>query len=253
MKIVLPNIFKPKYETELVRIGKNNDGGYIIPIKSLNHTKKLYSFGLSDDFSFEEDFYKKTNAEVSCYDSSVNFKFFLKPFLFGHFNNLFKYIGYSKFFNGKDKQHIKKNIVPLGTYVHNKLDNKNIIEDISSLLKEDDTENLFFKIDIEGSEYRILNQLIEHSSLMTGLAIEFHDFDLHIDKIKKFIEIFELQIVHIHVNNWGYINSDFLPRALEITFSPSKFNTEIKEEKKYPIELDQPNNPQYEDLPIEFI
>ena len=55
------------------------------------------------------------------------------------------------------------------------------------------------------------------------------------------------------MNNWNYINSSGLPRCLEITFSPSKFNTKIIEEKNYPIELDQPNNPLYKDLPIEFI
>ena len=70
--IQLPKFFRPLFETELIRIGNNNDGGYLIPKQSLNHTKLLYSFGLSDDWSFEEEFYNKTNAKIICYDLNHN-------------------------------------------------------------------------------------------------------------------------------------------------------------------------------------
>ena len=249
-KYTLPLKLKPRFETELIRLGKKNDGGYLISKKSLDTSNKLYSFGLDDDYSFERDFFKKTNVEVICYDQTVNFKFFLKPFHFGHFSKLFQYIGYRFFFDGKKRKHIKKNIIPRGTF---KFNNEVDSADINLIIKENPSNDIFFKIDIEGSEYRILSQLIKHSSHISGLVIEFHDCDLNLDKIINFVENFELQVVHIHVNNWSYISPSGLPRALEITFSPSKFNTEIKEEKKYPIELDQPNNPQFKDLPIEFI
>ena len=249
-KFILPLILKPKFETGLIRLGKNNDGGYLIPKKSLNSSNKLYSFGLHDDYSFEKDFYKKTNVEVVCYDKSVNFKFFLKPFLFGHFSKLFKYLGYRFFFDGKKRKHLKKNIIPRGTY---KFDYEVDSADIDSIIKEDPSNDIFFKIDIEGSEYRILSQLIKHSSHISGLVIEFHDCDLNLDKIINFVENFELQIVHIHVNNWDYISSTGLPQALEITFSPKQFNSKLKDEdKKYPISLDQSNVPNMKDLPIEF-
>ena len=249
-KYTLPLKLKPRFETELIRLGKKNDGGYLISKKSLDTSNKLYSFGLDDDYSFERDFFKKTNVEVVCYDQTVNFKFFLKPFLFGHFSKLFQYLGYRFFFDGKKRKHIKKNIIPRGTF---KFNNEVDSADINLIIKENPSNDIFFKIDIEGSEYRILSQLIKHSSHISGLVIEFHDCDLNLDKIINFVENFELQIVHIHVNNWNYINSGGLPRCLEITFSPSKFNTKIIEEKNYPIELDQPNNPLYKDLPIEFI
>jgi hypothetical protein len=248
-KYTLPLKLKPQFETDLIRLGKNNDGGYLIPKKTLNSCNKLYSFGLNDDYSFEKDFFKQTNAEVVCYDQSVNFKFFLKPFIFGHFSKLFQYLEYRFFFDGKKRKHIKKNIIPKGIF---KFDYEVDSADINSIIKENPSNDIFFKIDIEGSEYRILSQLIKHSSHISGLVIEFHDCDLNLDKIINFVENFELQIVHIHINNWNYISSSGIPQCLEISFSPSKFNTEIKEEKKYPIELDQPNNPQYEDLPIEF-
>ena len=249
-KHILPLILKPKFETELTRLGKNNDGGYLISQKSLNSTKKLYSFGLNDDHSFEEDFFKKTNVEVFCYDQSVNYKFFLKHIFKGKFIKFFQYFRYKFFFDGKKRKHIKKNIIPKGTFLLNHEINS---ADINSIIKEESSDNLFFKIDIEGSEYRILSQLIKHSSHISGLVIEFHDCDLNLDKIINFVENFELQIVHIHVNNWDYISSTGLPRALEITFSPKQFNSKLKDEdNKYPISLDQSNVPNMKDLPIEF-
>lgn len=249
-KYILPLILKPKFETELIRLGKNNDGGYLIPQKSLNSSDKLYSFGLNDDYSFEKDFFKKTNVEVVCFDESVNYKFFLKHILHGKFIKFFQYLGYRFFFDGKKRKHIKKNIIPKGTFLLNHEINSS---DIDSIINENSSENLFFKIDIEGSEYRILSQLIKHSSHISGLVIEFHDCDLNLEKIINFVENFELQIVHIHVNNWGYISPNGFPQCLEITFSPKEFNSKLKDEdKKYPISLDQSNNSNGKDLPLEF-
>ena len=88
---------------------------------------------------------------------------------------------------------------------------------------------------------------------MNGLAIEFHNCDLHSDKIKNFINNFELQLVHIHVNNWALVNSDNSPRVIELIFSTKDFNKKITNfQKKFPISMDVPNNPLYEDLSIEF-
>ena len=61
-------------------------------------------------------------------------------------------------------------------------------------------QNVFLKIDIEGAEYRILNCLIKHTKQISGLVIELHSVDVHIDRIKDFIEKFPLPIVHTHAN-----------------------------------------------------
>ena len=56
----LPKFFCPNSKTKLIRLGKFNDGGYSIPVKSLKDTQILFSFGLDDDWSFEEHFKEKT-------------------------------------------------------------------------------------------------------------------------------------------------------------------------------------------------
>ena len=103
----LPKFLRPLYETDLIRIGKDNYGGYLIPKQSLNQTKLLYSFGLSDNWSFEEDFYNKTGAKIICYDPTVNWKLFLKVFL-RDFKSLFKYFKYRVFLMEKIKFMKKK-------------------------------------------------------------------------------------------------------------------------------------------------
>ena len=88
-KILLPKYLCPLHETDLIRLGKDNDGGYLIPKQSLNYTKMLYSFGLNDDFSFEKEFYDKTGTKIICYDHAVSWKFFVKAFLLGNFKSFF--------------------------------------------------------------------------------------------------------------------------------------------------------------------
>ena len=91
----LPNFLCPKYKCELIRLGKENDGGYSVPNKSLGETKNVFGFGLGDDWSFEEDFYNRTKSKIYCYDHTVNWKFFLKLFL-GHPKTIFKFFEYKK-------------------------------------------------------------------------------------------------------------------------------------------------------------
>ena len=55
----LPISFKPNKNFKLIRLGSNNDGGYLIGNQTINDTKTLVSFGILDDCSFEKDFKEK--------------------------------------------------------------------------------------------------------------------------------------------------------------------------------------------------
>jgi len=251
LTIKLPMYLKPIYETDLVRIGQKKDGGYLIPEKCLSTTKILYSFGLEADWSFEEDFYNQTGSKIYCYDHTVNWTFFFKLFIRNP-KTIFKFFEYKKFFDKKNKFHIRKMICPTESYEPSL--GENSLADLNSIIKVNTKNEIFLKIDIEGHEYRILDQIKKYSSSINGLVIEFHDCDLHHKKIKHFINNFELQLVHIHVNNYGLINPNNFPGVLELIFSSTHFNKKIiQNNKKYPIEMDLPNNPLFKDLPIDFI
>jgi hypothetical protein len=61
---MLPKEFKPDGFYDLVRLGKNNDGGYLVCKNSIEVSDCLISFGINDDFSFEENF---KNKKISQY------------------------------------------------------------------------------------------------------------------------------------------------------------------------------------------
>jgi len=74
------------------------------------------------------------------------------------------------------------------------------------------------------------------------------------DKIKTFIDKFNLNLVHIHVNNYGIIKKNGFPTVIELTFSPKKYNLRRDDsENNFPLEnLDQPNNKNKKDTSVFF-
>ena len=85
---------------------------------------------------------------------------------------------------------------------------------------------------------------------MTGLAIEFHDIDLHIDKLRDFISRFPLTLVHTHCNNFVICNDKGVPLVIECTFTAFDAGEELV--SSLPSGLDMPNNARKEDYQITF-
>ena len=81
-----PSFLKPKKTYKLERIGKDNDGGYLIGSNSIKRTKNLISLGIHDDWSFEKQIFEFNNdIKVFCYDDQTSIKFLIKKIL----NNFF--------------------------------------------------------------------------------------------------------------------------------------------------------------------
>ena len=70
--------------------------------------------------------------------------------------------------------------------------------------KYNDKKIDILKLDIEGSEYSMIEQIIKNSSNIKILIIEFHfiknNKDLFMNSVKKLLNKFD--IVHIHANNY---------------------------------------------------
>ena len=262
----LPKFLRPKYKTELLRLGRNNDGGYCVPKQSIANSEILYSFGLSDDWSFEEDFSKKNSkTKIYIFDYSVNIKFWIKNFIL-NIIDLFKfnkkisnfikdatcYIRYKIFLNKNYIFHIKKHVVDENkNHIKNK---KNIDISLPSIQSSFGNNNYFLKIDIEGNEYRILKDILINQKGLEGLVIEFHNIDLMEDHIINFINKLTLDLVHVHVNNFGGSNDSGYAKVIEATFSKRENNIIRKDnEFDFPDQsIDQPNNFEIEDSRIVF-
>jgi hypothetical protein len=250
-KAVLPLFLRPIKGADLVRIGRDNDGGYLVDKRSIISSEFLLGFGIYDDWSFEKDFIKYTNVPVVAFDASVGQKFFLKKLRVALSRGSRKsvywlriWVDYLRFFKGSNK-HIKKFIGK---------DEKDHHISINTIAKEivpSNIKNLFFKIDIEGSEYQALDDLVAISNRITGLVIEFHEVDLYIDQIKSFIERFPLNLCHMHCNNYAPLNESSIPPSIEATFT--KFDVENDYVEELPTPMDQPNKAGEEDYSISFM
>jgi len=155
------------------------------------------------------------------------------------------YLKFKKFFNNKENFFFKKKIGKGGNVIYPYIS----IDDVIKIAKNN--SQIFFKIDIEGSEYRILDDLIKYSNIMSGIVIEFHSCDLHMERIVKFIKNFNLTLVHTHPNNWEENGINNIPCVLELSFSK---NPElVSYDVSFPHKLDQRNNPNVKDIELTFL
>tara|TARA_B100000767_G_scaffold109346_1_gene104726 strand:+ start:163 stop:927 length:765 start_codon:yes stop_codon:yes gene_type:complete len=252
---MLPSNFKPKKNYKLARFGSDNDGGYLLDPDSVLKTEHLIAFGLGSDWNFEKNFFELNNrCKIYCFDFKINKNFWIKNMIKCIEKLILKKITFKNFKsqilnNFKFGKFLKEKNIFL--YERPIAKNKSCT-DLDSVIEEFNlNKNIFLKIDIEGSEYRILEEIISHQEKITGLVIEFHDIDLHRDKIKNFINHFSLNLIHIHPNNVDYLCDNNDPVSLEMSFSK---NPEIINDKevKLPNILDQKNTEKNSDHDLRF-
>jgi hypothetical protein len=70
----LPKFLCPIKPRSLVRVGRDNEGGYLVDPIDIDQSDVLVSFGLNDDWSFEKDFVERKNVPLLAYDASLNFR-----------------------------------------------------------------------------------------------------------------------------------------------------------------------------------
>jgi len=256
---VYPNSFRPRAPTDLVRIGAAFDGGYVISSRILNSAKGLLSFGLSDEWEFEAEFSRLARVPVVCFDPTVNGAFWTrklfaalgKGVLRGDARRLrrgMRFIDYRRFFDGERHRHIRKAIGYPGPRSLN-------LED--AMIEAALPKPVFLKMDIEGWEYRILSQLVVAQDDFVGLAIEFHDIDLHESRIVDFIQAISERfvLIHLHANNHTAIGPQGLALVAEMTFMARSLLSSDERLTEYDLPiagLDAPNIPGKRDAVVSF-
>ena len=254
-----PSKFKPLATDDLIRLGGRHDGGYVIPARAVDASKGLLSFGLNDDWEFERDFLARNPVRLAVYDHTVHAGFWVRRVLaniavgasrlsLDRLKRTFRFAQYQRFFDGKARRHIRKAVGYPGPAT----------VDLAGALAESGLdEPVFLKIDIEGWEYRILDQIAEQSGRISGIAIEFHDVDLHEARIERFIDAVagDLVLVHLHPNNFGASGPDGASVVIEMSFlSRSLLGPgEALAARPLPLAgLDTPNDPSRPEAAIAF-
>ena len=215
---ILPSFLTYNTADDLTRLGRDHDGGYLISSADMAASDTLIGLGINDDWSFERDFSHRKNIPIYAFDASVNQTYFFQQILkaiprFDKPQKLFYWLkvwrDYRHFFSVPQHYHIEQFVG------FDADDDRHCTFD--DVLAKTASDNIFLKIDVEGSEYRFLDALIAHQDRFTGAVIEFHDCDLHLAEIERFVDGFGLEIAHIHANNFSPIRAgDRLP---EISFT----------------------------------
>jgi hypothetical protein len=185
-------IFSPvKCEHDFIRLGRPNDGGYVMLDNSFG-SSVILGYGVSDDCSFEND---------------VTERFGIKGYIFDHTverppPNM----------NSSKITFIKEGI----SDTDNEENLKSLQYHIDKYAK--DTDNIILKMDVEGAEWKSLKNA--DLSKVTQLIIEIHDMDkADWNLIKKLNDQFFL--VNIHGNNYSQmtkIDGKDFPRVIECTY-----------------------------------
>ncbi len=281
MKLLLnKSSLKPIEYKNLTRLGTKSDGGYVIPEDQISQCAVLVSLGLSDNFDFDKEFLTKNpSARVIGVDHTIGWWWFSrrilvylwKVFMYAViFNNrkrekyverLQTYVSYFSFFK-EPNIHLRRRV----SSVSNELDIS--LGEILNFAKEGEhtrlhsssfgEQDVFLKMDIEGAEYGIAQDIARYHHRIRCIAGEFHDLDT---RTREFNECFgqllqHFYVVHVHGNNGApYDAENDFPTCVEITLINKEVvgkeisfsNSELPR-----VELDFPNNPAVPDYIIRF-
>tara|TARA_B100000902_G_C27204641_1_gene860933 strand:+ start:395 stop:1171 length:777 start_codon:yes stop_codon:yes gene_type:complete len=215
---ILKKLLPYKIEYDLIRLGDENDGGYLVP-NDLDGIVKNYSAGVGKLSKFEWDLKEKFLIDS----------------------------------NMLDYNDIDERILPIGSKFFKKKIGVGISKDelnINNWLNEEKGE-IIFKMDIEGDEYLTLASLSEvNLKKMRILVLEIHDlrnlrnyffFKTFEKIITKLHDIF--YVCHLHANNASKIKNIGgynIPDMLELTLiRKDRVKNFTGEFSKIPHKLDQ--------------
>ncbi|MDB4045792.1 FkbM family methyltransferase [Amylibacter sp.] len=208
-------------EYDLIRLGSNFDGGYLVP-NDLKGLEFSFSPGVSDEIGFDLEM-SKICKHCFLSDASVN-----KP------------------------SNLNVNMTFIKKFIGNKIDPNFIrFEDWVSENAFDSTD-LLLQMDIEGAEYDILPTLPEMIlKKFRIILIEFHDFDKvfnrdEFEKIKNSLKKLEKTHLpcHFHANNtvpFVSFEKSIISPVFEMTYIRKDRVKSMLINTNIPHPLDQPN------------
>ena len=226
MDVDIPN---PKF----IRVGRPYDGGYIM-LDDFDGIKIAYSGGINRDVSWDEDMAER-GLDIFMYDHTID---------------------------GLPKEHPKFHWFKKGL-IGKPDPNYPDLETLSTLVEQNghgDDYNMILKMDIEGAEYGIFQQIdIDTIRRFKQIVLEFHalttiDYEefigMALDKLNA-----THQLVHVHANNYSkhiVRGGLVLPATIEGTYLRRSDYKFVKSQKFYPTPLDMPNKATRPDINLGY-
>lgn len=217
-----------------MRVGGPNDGGYVI-LDKLHTDQKIFSYGLSWNISFDLDLAQRGH-DVYMFDHTISSLTVQHP-LFHWFKE------------GISTQ--TDSLASLST-----------LGDHFKKLAHSE-QNIILKIDIEGAEWKVLEEVpLDVLLCAEQIILELHNFSKINDEawyttalgaLHKLSENFLL--FHVHVNNCAplvLINNIVIADVIEVSYIRKDLAISTSSQTIYPTHLDAPNNPDVIDFALLF-
>lgn len=272
------DLLRPLNVDDLIRVGRDHDGGYVISERTLACTDLLIGLGINDDWSFEADFLRRRpNTPLIAVDGTVSAGAFRRNALQGAYDAL-RYglrgdwsaarqqaaastglrntaAAFREFFGQPGRRFVNRMLMESSTGAFGWPDLMHMVDEDAA-----GARRLFVKMDIEGAEYRVLPELLPTADRIAAIVIEFHDCDL---LWERFMEVMDAMltrfvIVHTHGNNCAPLMKESgIPRVLEISLANrdliSAEELARRNDRTYPLPtLDMPNQSDKPDYPLRF-
>jgi len=158
----------------------NEYGGFFIHPDIISSDSIVYSFGIGEDISFDLDIIQKHNCSVHGFDPTPKSIDWIKQncptdkFIF-HKYGISDKSGYETFYLPKNPNHISGSAT-IQDNINTQTAMQVEMKKLSDIMEElHHTHIDILKIDIEGSEYNVIDNILESGILAKQLLIEFHD------------------------------------------------------------------------------
>jgi hypothetical protein len=218
---------------QLRRIGKQNDGGYVIPELAMQEADVVIGYGISYDISFEESaaaIYGKPSYGFDCTCPPIQ--------------------------SQQQSCHFVPSCI-VGDKSSHSFSNFGTFSEHLDLIGATD-KRVFIKMDIEGSEYETIPDILKRAIQITGIVLEVHFMEPH--EIAQALYLMqrlneEFLLVHVHANNGcrlcfsaGNVEGG-IPRLLELSYINRRLvaGYEVSQIQRHPTSFDQPNAPNISD------
>ncbi len=218
------------------RVGRDYDGGYVmLDDFSASNVDAAYSFGISDDVSWDESM-ADLGIDIYMYDHTIS---------------------------ALPKNHPRFHFTRKGVTGHLASSD---LETLSTLIMQNghqDSDKLLLKMDIEGNEWDVFDETpSEIINQFSQITIELHGLipDPYRGEIGKIISVLDKinqthQSVHVHANGScevDWLGDTALPSLLEVTYirRSSYQDRFIPNKRTFPTEIDQPTQEWLPEVPL---
>lgn len=221
-RIQLRKILKPQIACEEIICCGNTYGGFDVATKDLNFVNQqrklvIYSFGIGEDLSFSEAVYSKWKCDIFAFDPTPKSKEYVKNHELNKVSEFHFYEWGLSDSNKIGEFHLPQNdnYVSGSLVAYDGVKEETIaveLKTLDSIMQQLGHETIdLLKMDIEGSEFAVIDNILTSGVRFNQLCVEIHNrfFNDGIARLKRMIS---------QLNDNGYYIASVSDGLEEITF-----------------------------------